>query len=414
MIWLAGGHFDQGSAEDLLYDAEFVVNASQVIIVEPNYRLGALGWLKTFDIDSNLGLYDQRLAFRWTIDNIAKFGGDPNEITIFGQSAGATSTASHLVSLGSREFNIKRAILESNPWGLPLKTTKEAEAVGDRFLQITKCLVKGKKCLKALTVDQILDAQQKAEDLLPIFHPVELFYPFTPIVDGIDIIENPLQAFIQGNFSLDVSIMSGSVTNESLIFIYEAFPSPVSPEEYHALLDVLWRGHGKQIAEQYPVNVFDKDTRPMLSILATDALFTCPQRAAARGVSQYSQNPSYMYYYNHSLSFSQAFGPNYTVCQAPGIVCHASELPIVFHSAQDANYTYTAEELVLTEQMGFYWTNMAISGNPNKPQPVGLEWPVYTASSSISMQLNTPVFTETFIFKQKCDFWDSIGYFNDV
>jgi len=269
--------------------------------------------------------------------------------------------------------------------------------------------------LKALPVGEIVSAELTAEKFIPIFDPVELFYPFTPIVDGIDIVENPLNAFMNGNFNINVTILSGSVQNESLMFVVQAFPDPMPVVEYKLLLDALFPGNAEKIMEQYPIPKGTKDARGILSLVGTDNLFTCPQRAVARGVDQYSKQPTYLYFFNHTLSFYEAWGPNYTECWHD-VVCHASELPFVFHSAQDGNYSYTPEEILLTEQMGAYWTNFAISGDPNTPNPVAqyVNWPIFETSTSIDLQFNTPSFTESFIFKEKCDFWDSIGYFNDA
>jgi carboxylesterase type B len=267
-----------------------------------------------------------------------------------------------------------------------------------------------------LPVSEIVSAELQAEKFFPIFDPVEIFYPFTPIVDGVDLIQNPLFAFMEGNININVSIMSGTVANESLMFIWQAFPTPLPVAEFKLVLEGLFPGKVKEILQQYPIPPGTQDSRDIMSVMGTDFLFTCPQRAAMRGQVQVSTQDSYLYYYNHTASFYEAWGPNYTECWT-GVVCHASELPFVFHSAQDGNYSYTPEELILTEQMGMIWTNFAATGDPNSPNTVpynGVNWPPYVTSSSISLQFNTPSFTEGFIFSDKCDFWDQLGYFNDA
>jgi len=260
---------------------------------------------------------------------------------------------------------------------------------------------------------RLSELRPKLKKFLPIKDPIELFYPFTPVVDGVDIVQNPLDAFMDGNYNRDVPIVTGTVLNESLMFVKEAFPSGISPLELKAVLGALFPGDVDAILKMYPIPPGTKDATGVLSVLGTDYLFTCPQRAMARAVANYSQDV-WLYFYNHTISFYQAWGPNFTECWLPPIVCHASELPIVFRSAADGNFTFTPEELVLSEELGTLWTNMAKTGNPNLPVTPTMNWPMYDASTSMDYQFNIPSFIESFIFNEQCNFWDGIGYKTDI
>lgn len=131
MVFIHGGHFDQGASGDfvllsflhlgcILYDGANFVTKGNVILVTLNYRLGALGWLVTNDFGGNFGFQDQQLALNWVQKNIAFFGGDPNQVTLFGQSAGGTSIRGHLVAPSSGGL-FHRAIIQSDPASLPMQ-----------------------------------------------------------------------------------------------------------------------------------------------------------------------------------------------------------------------------------------------------------------------------------------------------
>jgi len=124
MLFIHGGGFRAGSASDPSYESEHLVNTTNVIVVLLQYRLGVLGFLATGngrdDIKGNYGILDQRLAIAWVKANIEVFGGDPNQITLFGQSAGAQSTALHFITQDMQSF-FQQAIIESAPFTVPFR-----------------------------------------------------------------------------------------------------------------------------------------------------------------------------------------------------------------------------------------------------------------------------------------------------
>ncbi|XP_018536670.2 cholinesterase [Lates calcarifer] len=123
MVWIYGGGFTGGTASLDLYDGRFLTQTENVIVVSMNYRIGAFGFLSLPDnknVPGNAGLKDQQLALKWVSKNIAAFGGDPSQVTIFGESAGSGSVGFQVLSPGSQEY-FQRAIMESGapnaPWG---------------------------------------------------------------------------------------------------------------------------------------------------------------------------------------------------------------------------------------------------------------------------------------------------------
>ena len=129
MVFLYGGSFVDGNTSNPLFDGRHLASVGDVVVVTLNYRMGALGFLAGIDgLKGNYGLMDQRLAMEWVRVNIARFGGDPDKVTLFGQSAGAMSVGLHLISPASQPL-FDAAIIESNPYGIPYKSLRSRGAL---------------------------------------------------------------------------------------------------------------------------------------------------------------------------------------------------------------------------------------------------------------------------------------------
>ena len=170
MFWMHGGALVVGESDD--YNPQRLVEQG-VVVVTINYRLGALGFLAhpaltlkppirtamamqiMRQLSGNYGIMDQQLALRWVKRNIAAFGGDPKNVTIFGESAGGLSTFSNLVSPSAKHL-FDRAIVESGAYRLNLPSLATAEAQGTAFATAEGCTNQTAACLRALTVGQIL------------------------------------------------------------------------------------------------------------------------------------------------------------------------------------------------------------------------------------------------------------------
>lgn len=406
MVYIPGGRFEQGEAGSPLYYGETIVNAS-VIMVTINYRLGALGFLYTGAVTGNFGFLDQQLALKWVQSNIAAFGGDPSQVTLFGQSAGAASLACHLVSPYSKNLFI-RGISQSNPLTLVMKDTTMAQTVGNNFLTSIGCPSDSSQqlsCLRSQSIDQILVSQKKSQNQIPYLHPLELFLPWTPLVDGHILPQNPFDAFQSGNFN-EIPLIIGTVKNDALLFVYQADGKYLTEAEYIAAITYIFSDEALEVLDKYPPHdPFHKnDSRPELSKLGTDYIFACSTRKGIRAVVTYV--PAYLYEFDHVLSFDP-WGPDYPYCV--GEVCHGSELPFVFNNVKPYD-SFTPDEQNLSTEMTKYWTNFAISGNPNFPIVPQVSWPVYNAKADISLSLDIPISQKTGLLQEYCDFWDSKGY----
>lgn len=177
MVWLHGGAFQQGGARRSEYDGRRLAERG-VVVVTINYRLGALGFLVSSSdgLFGNFGLMDQRAALHWIKDYIVNFGGDPNSVTLFGESAGAVMTGLHLMMGGSGKL-FHRAILQSNPLGLQFRSVVVADFIGEALKRSVDC--RDLACLRAERVEEILRAQSS---LMGVPRSVGDFFTWGPTV----------------------------------------------------------------------------------------------------------------------------------------------------------------------------------------------------------------------------------------
>jgi carboxylesterase type B len=389
--------------------------------------LGALGFLysgpdKTHNFTGNYGLLDQQLALKWVQQNIAQFNGDPQRVTIFGQSAGGASVAS-LLNMESSKNLFTRAILQSNPAGLPFRTT-------DKYPAFTKLVAKDagcistpnepsyEKCMRSLSWQNVLAAAVTAETNLLIEvdlgNFLSLFQPFSPVVGPTSQLKvQPMVGFLAGT-SLDVPVIMGSVKQEGVIFVYEAFKKALPKLEEDALFSVIYGVKNlAKVLQQYPRNMTSskKDLRNHTAPVVTDSLFHCPVRHVSKKLAQLQANGTrknglvFSYHFDHVLSFGNKFWlPSAPICV--DTVCHGEELPLLFQpNLAQINGSYSPEENTLSKSMHRFWSNFAKNGTP------GSEWPQFDDQNEAAIRLETPSSTmESKSYYHKCQLWDDIGY----
>eukprot|EP01133_Synstelium_polycarpum_P003717 gene3717-4285_t len=412
MLFIPGGRFEMGAAYVPLYDGGVFCNRSEVILVNINYRFGALGFLvANNDIVGNYGVEDQLMAMQWVQDNIKAFGGDPTQVTVFGESAGGTSAAIHLVSPASTGL-FSKIIIESNPWSLPIKTAAQLTDLAGKFAKDLGCKIADTACFRSKSIDEIIVAQNVSENAFNVLHPMLTFLPWTPVIDDHLIPDQPLALIQLGAFN-KVPVLLGTVRDEALIFIASVSTNINKLEWNGALIDFFGISAPSLIKQTY-ASYINSSTNyfELLSLLGTDYIFVCPTRAAAQSLAVNGGQPVWQYQFQHVSSFNAYIG-QFPECQ--DMVCHGLELPYVFDTVTSTNqFTFTPQELQLSLDLMQYWTNFAKTGNPNTgsaPSP-SLEWPAFDKSSDQSLIFQTPSFTTVGLRKSYCDFWDTRGYQN--
>lgn len=231
MIWIFGGGFYSGTSTLDVYDMRTLVAEENMIMVSMQYRVASLGFLYmgTEDAPGNVALHDQSLALRWVHDNIHRFGGDPDRVTLFGESAGAVSVSMHLLSPMSHDY-FQRAILESGsptaPWALI--TRDEAISRALHLAEAVKCphnktrLPEVVACLRERDPKELVDNEWGTLGVCE--------FPFVPVVDGVFLDETPQRSLATGRFK-KTDILTGSNTEEGYYFIMYYLTELLKKEE---------------------------------------------------------------------------------------------------------------------------------------------------------------------------------------
>ena len=216
----------------------------------------------------------------------------------------------------------------------------------------------------------------------------------------------PVDAAAKGLF-MDVPVIIGTTTEETRIYVYEAWGKPMGLLTYSAVLVATDPTEFLAMEKMYPPqNV--SDCRDNLVQLATDFIFTCSTRNVTLNMMKFNKSPTFRYVYDHAFSFP-GWG-KFTFCEHH--VCHGSEIPILFHTAELGGYKMTDDEEKLSLQLIDYWTNFAYTSNPSMgPHGIQLQWPVFNAGTESVVYFQTPnTELRSAYRKDYCEFWDTIGY----
>lgn len=393
MVWIHGGGFSSGGGATSMYEGSHLAGEGGVVVVSLNYRLGPLGFLAHPAVENgatNVGLLDQRAALQWVKQNIAAFGGDPNNVTLFGESAGAMSVGIHLVSLGSKGL-FHRAIIQSGPPSFILPTLVASQKQGqDLALKVGCDTAKDiAACLRTAKADDLLKA-------LPI-KSAFIFgagVSWGPTIDNTVLSGQPMKLVRAGTFN-KVPLLLGSNKEEGTLFLFLGFVTKMTEAQYKALVPAIVGPVAAALAlPRYPVSAYTGTgffSAPALAFsdMFTDMAFICPSRMTAAALEKAGQ-PIYLYHFpvrpsSGALSFLGA--------------THTAEIPFIFHTQG----SFTAQEEALSQQMMGFWARFAAAGDPNKAGST--LWPKYTASTDSHLLLDLTVKAGSGLKKSQCDFW---------
>jgi para-nitrobenzyl esterase len=405
MVWIHGGALVTGESND--YDPTALVNDG-VIVVTINYRLGALGFLahpafaaEFTDPDhdgvpavgfaGDYGLMDQQAALRWVRRNIGFFGGDPLNVTIFGESAGGLSVFSQLQSPpAARLFH--KAIIESGSYNLNTQTLATAEAAGTTFATATGCSSQTAACLRALPVATLLATENSAG--------------YTPNINGSFLPLSLATALATGQFN-HVPVIQGTNHDEWRLFTALDFdllenPIPNTEAGYEAALATLVGPAAQAVAAQYPLASFPS-ADIAFAAAGTDVVFACPALQADLLMASFTSLSTYEF---NDENAPEDFLPPVTF---PYGAAHASELQYLFTLPVTVpRPSLNAAQQELSGTMQHYWTNFAKFGTPNNP---GVPpWPPFNPVAGNFQSLIPPVpAPETdFATAHHCAFWAAL------
>jgi len=399
LVWIHGGGLSQDGARN--YDGAKLA-ADGAVVVTINYRLGALGFLAHPALASrpggpagNYGLMDQQAALRWVQRNIAKFGGDPHNVTIAGQSAGGLSVLAQLVSSGARGL-FQRAIVQSGTFALNQRSLATAETAGETFATAVGCPDQTAACLRNVPVS----------DLVSKFG-VEI----PGVVDG-SVLTQPIgTALARGQFAR-VPVINGITHDEELLFVAGlgltvsqgtnvplAAPLDGSDANYQA--DIAQAlgvpdTRAAAVAAEYPLSAYPNAVAAF-SLLVSDASFACPALQVDRWTAARSV-PTYAYQFNDDQAPVNILG------KSLGVATHGAELPYLFDQP-NTPVVLSPDQQALAASMRTAWVNFAATGNPAS---AAVPWPGFSGGNHapvLSLVPPEPQVETDFSAQHHCSFW---------
>ena len=363
MVWIYGGGFTSGAGSVEIYDGAALAQKG-VVVVNANYRVGPLGFLaypgltaeSPHHSSGNYGLLDQIAALRWVQRNIAAFGGDPHQVTIFGQSAGAESVWL-LMQSPLAEGLFERAIIMSGPGVLPFRvitggrSLASAEQEGQEVAR--RLGAPSLAQLRALSAEKIIKDSGRAR--------------WAPIQDGWVI-----RAGWQPEH--EVPVINGMVAQDIGIGYYGTGPAPaVTLKDYHKTMRETCGARASECEKLYPAADNQQAAAAIRSALQDRARVSLYKW----GTSQTRLSPQvYTYYFNQKLPWPQH--PEYGVF-------HSSEVPYAFDNLRLMDRPWQPVDRRVAREVSAYWTDFAKTGDPNtKGLP---EWPAFKTGDKTIMQL---------------------------
>ncbi|KAL7023567.1 hypothetical protein ACKWTF_012681 [Chironomus riparius] len=392
LFWIHGGAFQFGNGNAFLYGPDYFMESGEIILVTINYRLGPLGFLNTGtpEAPGNVGLKDQILALKWVRDNIQYFGGDPNEVTIAGQSAGSASVHYLILSpLGKGLF--KRAIAQSgvaiNPWSFTDIPNERAFMLGRALSYETNSTEKLIQFLRKATPQQIVDSAPKTLNIedarknvgLAFVPSIERVFQMTndthPEYDQPFLTEHPLKILKEGRFNR-VPLLLGFNAHEAMLFLRRFKKDRTLLTQYEndfarlVPLDLNIPG-GRYGSEATLVSdrvrdfylggrAISLDTVEEMILLLTDIMFIRGISNTAKIHAKYSGNNVYLY----RFSYDGALGLYKRLLNVnrPG-VCHGDELGYLFYfGIFNVSLDPSSSEANVKKRMVRMWTNFVKYG----------------------------------------------------
>ena len=392
MVWIHGGALTRGSGANRTYNGAAFARKG-VVLVTINYRLGPLGYLAHPELTNespqhssgNYGVLDQIAALKWVQKNIAAFGGDARNVTIFGESAGSWSVNA-LVATPLAKGLFHRAIGESGGSFGPMSYLKEDKA------RLTAAEKVGVAFAKAAGADSIKALRAvPAEKIIDVFNNDTEGKKFrtSPNVDGWVLPDEIRNIFVQGKQN-DVPVIVGSNANEMSTLTVPAMV-PKTIEDYRKRIEPLYGEATRDFDALYPVKS-DSDVASAYLGSLRDVTFTLPMRTWAR-MTATGRSKAYLYFFSRVPP-----NPNSSYLGA----YHAAEIAYVFNNLNPQNTMLQEVDRKLAETMTTYWVNFAKTGDPNgKGLP---RWTPYNEKDEPYMDFGDVVQVRQHLLKSQLDF----------
>jgi carboxylesterase type B len=395
-VFLHGGANVAGGISNPLWGGCF--SATDIVQVNIAYRLGPLGFLALESLgglSGNQGIQDQILGLQWVKDNIAAFGGNPDKIMLFGESAGAFD-AWIIATLPQSTDLIHSAVMESGGLLVPQTVDSIRTVTGD-FVSRLGCSVDDLSCVQTAPLDKINSSY---------WATIGAVWPLGAVLDGKLISEQPLSAGVK------VPSIIGSNANEGTLFFTPPYapnePWNITENDYHDYVDRMYGLASQRVKDAYPRENFADELGPVFSALTsiiTHSMFRCTARRVLDSAVK-NNVPVWTYSFGHTITcpFMSPIEHKYLEYLAAS---HASELPFIFGVVDNlpplgGTCDLSENERTLSADVMDKWRHMASEANP------GSNWPMYDPRESKGMNIEGNEIKIGTVDYSMCEFWDSL------
>lgn len=399
MVWFHGGGNTAGHGGPLIFDGSNLAERGAVIVTA-NYRLGAMGFLAhpalTSESEQNTsgmyGIQDQLEVLQWVQNNIKGFGGDPNRVTIFGQSAGGTDVC--ILMSSPLAEGLIHGVIGQSPGCVKSSNTlaEQGHAAGERFAAALGISGSGESALEAM---RDVPAQQLIENMSTAGSGGG------PVIDGYVLPNRPYDLLGSGQQNR-IPVMVGGLADE--YFGLQQLSPEITEDELDAYLDRVFGDDAAEIKAAYADDIEDSPLAAR-KIITGDNGFILSARMWGRLVEDRGED-AYVYYFSRQPPVFRLYVPEMTDLNNDGGqrtlgAYHSGELAYVFDNLDLVGVGWDANDHALSETIADYWVNFARSGNPNGP---GLpQWPTYNASTDTVQILDAEVRSAVHPRKEELD-----------
>lgn len=383
-FWIHGGGFLQGSGAQINYDGQFLADAYNVVVVTINYRLGFLGYRYDENGSGNYGIKDQITALQWTQQHIADFGGNPDAVTIVGESAGAMSVGLQFTLEESQDL-FKAGIMESSYYGVSYMSAEEAKRLSDYITMGQKACAQ-----QPCTTVEITNIQQLFMNNLTALEDMWMFGPY---IDGQLVKTQPITNDIKK------PLLMGTNSAEDVLFTFQYIRNFGVIDYTLELVKFFGLEKAATISAQPRYNPTQQGAFQALNNVVQDGLFVCSTRYLLDNA-----NSATTYGYDFTYQSSFEFYPHFPPCNKD--VCHGEDLPYVFNTAYNvmgAPVTFSADDEAMAKTVSSHWATMVKTHTP------GDDWQTFEAMGRLILDKGDKV-TYTQDENCDCDFWNQQIY----